>query len=541
VSWDRLQQGLVNRALAVLGVAVLAALLVLAGLAEREGRPAGDVVTAADDPAAVTPGAAAGRWITLVSGDRVLVSAQGGTVDVLTVEPAPGRERMTFQTSRADGELYVVPADAVPLLAQGRLDQRLFGVSGLLQFGYDDAGRPDLPLIMTGPGSDAAVARVNAAALRSIDGVAVQQPKDTTADLWATLTATTGADERAAAAQPKVWLDGPVTASLDESVPQVGAPDAWAAGHTGAGAVVAVLDTGIDGTHADLADAVLQAQDFSGSPRGTADFVGHGTHVASIVTGSGTASDGRFQGVAPDAQLLVGKVLDDTGSGYESWIIAGMEWAAAQGADVANLSLGSWLPGTGVEPMDLAVDRLSAETGTLFVVAAGNNGPTAESIASPGSATAALTVGAVDDNDELAPFSSRGPRYQRPAVKPEITAPGVDIVATRAKPSHLGTPVDDAYTRLSGTSMAAPHVAGAAAILAAEHPDWGGEQLKATLVASANPNADNTVFEQGAGRLDVARADRQTVYPTTSEVDGGMVPWPHDDDQAPRRSPSTST
>ncbi|WP_197322314.1 S8 family serine peptidase, partial [Saccharomonospora sp. NB11] len=127
-------------------------------------------------------------------------------------------------------------------------------------------------------------------------------------------------------------------ATLAESVPQIGAPEAWDSGLTGEGVRVAVLDTGIDADHPDLADAVVEAEDFTGSGN-TDDGQGHGTHVAATILGDGSASDGRYRGVAPDAELVVGKVLDDDGFGQESWILAGMEWAA-ENASVVNMSLG---------------------------------------------------------------------------------------------------------------------------------------------------------------------------------------------------------
>jgi subtilisin family serine protease len=195
------------------------------------------------------------------------------------------------------------------------------------------------------------------------------------------------------------------------------------------------------------------------------------------------------------------------------------------------MSLGSPFPGDGTGVMDQAVDRLTDETGALFVVTAGNSGPDARSVTSPGTAAAALTVGAVDDRDDLADFSSRGPRWSRPAIKPDITAPGVDIAAARAGGTDLGDPLDEDYTRLSGTSMAAPHVAGAAAILAGQHPDWEAGQLKAALMGSATPRDGLTVYEQGAGRLDVGRADTQQVYATPASAEAGVARWPHDDDE----------
>ncbi len=127
----------------------------------------------------------------------------------------------------------------------------------------------------------------------------------------------------------------------------------------------------------------------------------------------------------------------------------------------------------------MAINELSATSDSLFVVAAGNNGGNGPStVTSPGSADAALTVGAVDVNDVMAGFSSRGPRFRNGALKPEVVAPGVDVTAARAAGTELGPVVDDAYTTISGTSMATPHVAGLAAILKQEHPGWDGEHAE---------------------------------------------------------------
>ncbi|MEH0933312.1 S8 family serine peptidase [Micromonospora sp. CPCC 205558] len=458
--------------------------------------------------------------ITLITGDQVeLVQAAPGRV-AATVRPGPGRNRITFQTVEADGGLRVLPSDVVPYLSAGVLDPDLFDVQELAADGYGDAAQATLPLIVRY--QEPAAGRVrpltgatDARPLESINGAALRVGKGDLGGLWTSLRGAAG--QRVSAGSParlgagvaRIWLDGKVRPTLEHSVPQIGAPIAWAAGRDGAGVTVAVLDTGVDATHPDLAGRIAEAQDFSGS--GSArDGHGHGTHVASTIAGSGAASDGKRKGVAPGARLLVGKVLDDAGSGYSSSIIAGMEWAAHSGAKVVSMSLGGD-PTDGTDPMSQAVNDLTAETGALFVVAAGNSGA-ARTVGAPGAAAAALTVGAVDRADNLAEFSSRGPRLGDNGLKPEITAPGVGIVAARAAGTTMGTPVDDAYTTASGTSMATPHVAGAAAILAQEHPDWAAAKLKDALVSTTKANPALTVFEQGAGRVDVARALGQRVF-----------------------------
>ncbi|GAA2214813.1 hypothetical protein GCM10009850_102790 [Nonomuraea monospora] len=246
-----------------------------------------------------------------------------------------------------------------------------------------------------------------------------------------------------------------------------------------------MLDSGYDATHPALKD-VTQAKNFSDEPDIT-DGVGHGTHVASIVAGAGE----KYRGVAPGAKIALGKVGGEYAG--ESAILAGMEWAATEvKAKIINVSIGS-LDIPGIDPLEHAVDTLSARTGALFVIAAGNDGVPG-SVSSPGSAEAALTVGAVDRSDRMADFSSRGPKLGDHAIKPDATAPGLDIMAAAAQ----GT-ADGPYAAHSGTSMAAPHVAGAAAILAQRHPDWNGQQLKAALIGSSAPQPAPRTSTRGPG------------------------------------------
>ncbi|WP_344156712.1 S8 family serine peptidase [Kribbella yunnanensis] len=501
-------------AIAVLAVAGLA----LTGLSGQ--------AVAAPAPAPAAPAALGGKdvQVTLITGDRVVL--HGGDPAKQTVYAGPGREDMVFQKERTKDHSYVIPADAVKAVGEGRLDPRLFDVTGLIKAGYDDASSKVIPVLATYDGKAKRSTPVGAKVTRqlpSIKGAALDVDKSKAAAFLGKPTA------RSAGGFAKLWLDGKRKVTLDESVPQIGGPAAWAAGYTGKGVTVAVLDTGVDATHPDLATQVAGAKNFT--TESAEDIIGHGTHVASTIAGTGAASGGKYKGVAPDAKIYDGKICVEEGC-YESDMLAGMEWAAKEvKAKVVNFSIGGE-DTPEIDPIEEAVNRLTAETGTLFVVAAGNSGLAgAGSVESPGSAEAALTVGAVDKQDGLAYFSSIGPRVGDSAVKPDVTAPGVDIVAAKAKNSSIGEPVGDQYLRLNGTSMATPHTAGAAALLAQEHPSWKAGELKSTLMGSAKVAADQTSFQQGAGRIDVAAAIKQTVVAAEGSLSFGLATYPHTDDE----------
>ncbi|MGZ2359342.1 S8 family serine peptidase [Streptomyces sp. 372A] len=454
--------------------------------------------------------------VPLPTGDSVTVERAGDGLRSATVTPAAGREGVSFTTSSVgDGDLSVVPEDAEPLLAAGRVDPRLFDVGALLDAGYGVKGttaRGALGVIVQhGKGKGAASrARdaVGGAARpgRAIDrlGLTALDPDDgaDAATTWRRLTKDAG--HSLAGGATKLWLDGRMRVALDKSVPQINAPQAWADGYTGKGVTVAVLDSGYDSGHPDLAGRVTVSANFLGGDSAEDDN-GHGTHVASTIAGV----DGTYRGVAPDASLAVGKVCDNTGTCPTSALLAGIDWAVnTVHAKVVNLSLGG--PADETDPAIAVINDLSASTGTLFVVAAGNDGEFGTgSVGAPAIANAALAVGAVDSEDELAPFSSRGPRPSDNAVKPDLTAPGVAIVAAKMGGGH---------TAKSGTSMATPHVAGSAALVAQAHPDWSGEQIKTALMNSAVPNAKRSAYQQGTGRVDVARAERQTVLASPANL-----------------------
>ncbi|MER5983679.1 S8 family serine peptidase [Streptomyces sp. NPDC001787] len=463
--------------------------------------------------------------ITLLTGDVVHFVDGPGNQDTVTVDRpdgAPGG----VHVQQAGDDLYVLPDEATALLAAGKLDRRLFNVSALVKMGYDDSSTGGIPLIATYPASRAKALPAaprgakKVRTLKSIHGAALKADKDEARSFWSDIVRT----EKARSLDngiARLWLDGRSEALLKESVPQVNAPQAWAAGFDGKGTKVAVLDTGIDADHPDVKDRIVGSRSFVPGEE-VDDKNGHGTHVASTIAGSGAASEGANKGVAPSADLLVGKVLSDEGSGADSGIIEAMEWAKAEGADVVSMSLGSPVPDDGSDPMSQAVDALSADGGPLFVIAAGN-AYGAGTIGSPGSAEKALTIAAVDKQDVRAGFSSMGPLVRSHGLKPDLSAPGVDINAA-ASQSVPG--IEGMYQSMSGTSMATPHVAGAAAILKQRHPDWSGQRIKDALMSSSKALPDYTPYEQGTGRLDVKAAIDTTVEATGS-VAVASYDWPH--------------
>ena len=486
----------------------------------------------AEDTTRTTAAPAAQSYrITLVTGDRLLVTRQSGRPDRIVFQPGSGSRSTSAVTTRWGDHTLVVPSAAAADVRSGRLDRSLFDVHTLITERYDDQRSATLPVIVEYAGSRTTA---NSRARSGVTGAARSRPLTSIGGRAARLRRTTTFYAKLPGTVQRVTLDHRVRAALDRSVPQIGVPAAWQRGLTGKGVKIAVLDGGVDATHPDLAGRVT-SQNFTETPD-AGDHEGHGTHVASIAAGDGTASGGKYKGVAPEATILNGKVLDDTGGGFESEIIAGMEWAAAQGAAVANLSLGTFDASDGTDSLSQSLNELSRTTRTLYVVASGNNGPSSQSVTSPGAADAALTVGSNDRDGAVSDFSSRGPRKNDGGLKPEITAPGNGIVAARAAGTSLGDPVDESYTTLSGTSMATPHVTGVAALLAQGHPDWSGEQLKNRLIGTADPQPGSTVAEQGAGRVDADQATDGGVSVEPAKIEPGVLRWPFPSDDAATRT-----
>lgn len=321
-----------------------------------------------------------------------------------------------------------------------------------------------------------------------------------------------------------IWPDLPVHTWLDVAVPLINVPAVWNAGFLGSGIKIGIVDTGIDPNHPDFEGRIAEMTSVVGG-NGTDDN-GHGTHVAGIAAGSGAASDGKYRGVAPEATLYIAKVLNAQGGGSMSGVMAGIEWAVDQGVQVINLSLGSDGACDGTDALSTLCDQAVQQHGVVVCVAAGNAGPAPSTVGSPGCARWVITVGAVNDSDQIANFSSRGPTSDG-RVKPDIVFPGVDIVAPQASGTALGPVIAPGYIELSGTSMATPFATGSSALLLQAKPDLNPNQVKWALMTTAvnlgqNPNA------QGSGRADVFAAYQKAISETPPDLPEPPQPPPSD-------------
>ncbi len=299
------------------------------------------------------------------------------------------------------------------------------------------------------------------------------------------------------------------------------APAVWGAyGNQGQGVTVAVLDSGIN-PNPDLPAAVFGVDTVSGTVT-LADKGGHGTHVAGIVAGTGQQSGGAYEGVAPAARVLMVKVTDDQGSASYATMIRGLEWVVANARTynikVANMSLGATpVSGYAADPLDAAVE-MAWFRGVTVVASAGNAGPGPSTVTVPGNDPYILTVGAFDDNqtaasadDAIPDWTSRGPTLFDGLAKPDVVASGRRVVSLRVAGSYLDRLLPDRvtatnYFRLSGTSMAAPVVAGVAALVLAQNPSLTPNQVKYAIKATAHPMPNIPATAQGAGQVDALAA-----------------------------------
>jgi subtilisin len=258
-----------------------------------------------------------------------------------------------------------------------------------------------------------------------------------------------------------------------------------ATGNTGSGVKVAILDTGIDASHEDL--NVSGGKSFvAGESDPFTDGNSHGTHVSGTVAGLNNSLG--VLGVAPSASLYAVKVLDSSGSGTYSGIVQGIEWAVSNNMDIINMSLGG---SSGSTTLQQACDK-AYNSGVLVVAAAGNSGTRGKqnTIGYPAKYASVMAVGAVDSSNNRASFSSVGNEL-------EVMAPGVNI---------LSSVPGNGYDYFNGTSMASPHVAGAAALVMASNPGLSNVQVRQKLNDTAIPLG--SAFYFGNGVIDVYAATR---------------------------------
>ena len=301
-------------------------------------------------------------------------------------------------------------------------------------------------------------------------------------------------------------------------------------GVTGRGVGVAIVDSGI-ATHVALADKVVAAVSFVPGDTTTLDRFGHGTHIAGIVAGQGkpaAAVTDRYKGgIAPGAHLISVKVLGRDGSGRTSDVIAGLDWIIAHkaryGIRIVNLSLGHPVTEPSLtDPLNAAVIRTVA-SGISVIASAGNSGKDARgrqvlgSITSPGNSPHAVTAGATNmwdtvarSDDTVTTYSSRGPTKYEFAAKPDVVAPGNKIVSLQAAGSLLANTYpservagsgSNAYSRMSGTSMAAGMVSGAAALILEAAPGLTPRHVKMVVQAGASPMLREGLVASGAGSV----------------------------------------
>jgi serine protease AprX len=321
----------------------------------------------------------------------------------------------------------------------------------------------------------------------------------------------------------KVYANREVHALLDTAVPSANAQNVIRNQTvlTGKGVTVAVIDTGIY-LHQDLSGRIVGFMDFINNRPDPYDDNGHGTHCAGDVAGNGAASAGRYKGPAPEANVIGVKVLDKLGSGSLETVMDGVEWCIQYNEsnpenriDIISMSLGSTAQSYDSEnsdPMVKIVEEAWA-AGIIVCVAAGNSGPDFGTIASPGISDRVITVGALDDrntsetrsDDDVARFSSRGPTLYN-VNKPDILAPGVNIISLRSPNSYLdklqkSSRIETNYFVLSGTSMATPICAGIVALMKQQNPNFTPDQIKKDLLKGTDLWKDRDPNIYGGGYI----------------------------------------
>lgn len=293
---------------------------------------------------------------------------------------------------------------------------------------------------------------------------------------------------------------------MNQAKKSIHCDDAFSMGLTGKGVGVAILDTGIF-PHKDFDNRITAFTDMVHGNKLPYDDNGHGTHISGIIGGNGLASDGRYQGMAPECSLISVKVLDQKGNGYASDVLSGLKWIEEHKKEfnirIVNISVGSFNR-KGMSENSALVKGVNAawDAGFVVVVAAGNMGPGRQTITTPGISRKVITVGCSDDDKEvdvagnrMIDYSGRGPTSAC-ICKPDVVAPGCNVVSCSNKEGR--------YMVKSGTSMATPLVSGAIALLLQKYPNMTNKDVKLRLRERCM-DLGRPQNQQGWGMLDVKR------------------------------------
>ncbi len=523
-------------------------------------------------PSGVTqpPKKVAHHTLTLITGDRLEVTkTSDGRWTVVVDQAARPTGPVAFsRVSHPQKGLHLIPAD-VKHLVPGVVDARFFNIDYLIDNKMDDAHQRFVSAIITTDDSTTMQRSAIGKALNyrrlATGGLATisvdkKQLHSRTDPLW-----------QQTGRKPTITLAGiskfrpnrVFKALLDQALPAVGADVAHQEfGLRGDGINVAVLDTGVDDAHPDFffedgTSKLVVNEDLTcftttdpeqcdGTP---VDTYGHGTFVASIAVGTGAAKEGLYQGMAPGARLMNVKVINRYGWALESDVMQGILVATlgtndirgdepAIEADVISMSLGGWVTPGEEDPLVELVNQMVTEHGVVIVAAAGNDGGY-YSINSPAIAEQAIAVGASNKSEPfyVSGFSSGGPTAGDFHLKPDLVAPGVDIIAACASSvPDLGCDPLDPYFAESGTSASTPVVSGGVALMIQQAredgllltPQLAKDRLLSsseTIIAYWDPEYKISVYEQGAGLMKIDQALSTEFVFSPANVSIGLVTW----------------
>lgn len=468
-----------------------------------DDRSSGNVSTADENGTGVST-----TEITLVTGDTVVVENQSNGTDYRLKGDKPA---LNYETRTG---AYVIPAS----VNTTRFSKELFNVELLRSQNQTDAETNEIPLIVewrnatsmrrgVRPRSRVDVSRKRL--LEMMNGSAVSVSKENASAVYRFLAGSDAVKSVHFNARFQGTAISPrenINAELARQTFNV----------TGEGVTVAVIDSGVNESHPDIGKDEIEEVNFV--QRGSAgDVLNHGTPIAGIITGDGTAANGSYAGVAPEANVLDVRVLGRGNNATEDTLIKGIDYAIQQDVDIISMSIGDRAYAIRQsDPFYRQITR-AAENNITVVASVGNvpNDP-GNKVMTPGIHKDVITVGSSVNNTRVARSSRRGPTPYGRFVKPDLVAPGTNVRGPSAIPGE--------YVSKDGTSYATPFVSGATALLEERHPQWSNERVKNVVTSTADPLGPQTVYRQGSGNLNVSAALTPGIVVDPATIDFGFVP-----------------